>query len=282
MRYRLKKLEQSIKNKEKHIPSGYDDRIKALLDSLPDEVPVSKGTEAKIIQRTKRFDIKPFLSAAAVFALVFSCVLVYPKFSQTASDKNHNKIIITKTTTTVTPAVSSTEEDEQTTSSLSTTSISKNEVLETLSDPDASEEHIQAGAVPAVTEIPSAVPHPVSTEKHDETKNTELPKPPHEQKPEKTGPVPPAEVPPVSPPQKNPAGPKDPEVPKLPEAPKEPDSPEKPQPGQPPEHEPPEHEHSEHEHPVLPVPPEIDPEKEQPLPEKKDAKDTVLHPESVE
>ncbi len=63
-------LKKSVKNKNRLIPDGYDDRLRNLLESLPDEAPVSDSTEAEIIRRPVRISFRPIVSAAAAFLIV--------------------------------------------------------------------------------------------------------------------------------------------------------------------------------------------------------------------
>ncbi|MCQ2465248.1 MAG: hypothetical protein MJ095_06675 [Oscillospiraceae bacterium] len=65
-------LKKSAENRKKLIPADFDSRIDSLLASLPDEVPVSESTEAEVIKRTRHFNIRPLVSAAAVFALALT------------------------------------------------------------------------------------------------------------------------------------------------------------------------------------------------------------------
>lgn len=105
-------LGNSIKNKNKLIPDGYDKRISDLLDSLPDEVPVSSDAEAYVIKHTVRFDIKPFVSAVAAIAVMSAAVISFSKMNNHAFDRNNDSdgvSYVTTVVTTVTDAVTTSE-----------------------------------------------------------------------------------------------------------------------------------------------------------------------------
>jgi hypothetical protein len=198
-----------------------------LLDSLPDELPSGKDEEIRVIQKTSRFDIKPFLSAAALFALVFSAVFAYPKFSDSdpASDKKDNPVITESTTAGI-----------LTETPVTTATLDATIAVTTVAQKDTSAEYtensdIQAQPVwkpdtglPTVTDVP-VQSDSVSLQEGEHTHA--LPVPPHEQHPDKTDhPVPPS-PPEVSHPDKKPENS---------DLPSPPDEPEKPAPVQPPEH----------------------------------------------
>lgn len=85
-------FKKSVKNKDKLIPEGYENRLRSLLDSLPDEVPVSDTTEAEVIKRPVRFDIRPFVSAAAVFAVAAVGISALSNHAGNAFDSGHEPV----------------------------------------------------------------------------------------------------------------------------------------------------------------------------------------------
>ncbi|MBR6924436.1 MAG: hypothetical protein IKH50_07880, partial [Oscillospiraceae bacterium] len=88
-------LKESIKNKKNLIPDDYDSRLRTLLASLPDEPPVSDPEKAEviteIIKRPARFNIRPLISAAAVFAVAAVGLWTIRNEVQNAFDGTHDE-----------------------------------------------------------------------------------------------------------------------------------------------------------------------------------------------
>ena len=117
-------LKESIKNKKNLIPDDYDSRLRTLLASLPDEPPVSDPEKAEviteIIKRPARFNIRPLISAAAVFAVAAVGLWTIRNEVQNAFDGTHDEqhsyvtTTVSQTTAAETTVTDTTEEPEVT------------------------------------------------------------------------------------------------------------------------------------------------------------------------
>lgn len=122
----LRKLKKSAENKSQIIPADYNDRISSLLAGLPEEPPKSESTDISVIRSSSRFDIKPVVSAAAVFVFIAAGILSYPKFSQSAHrDKNNDKSKPVITTSETTAGIN-TETTSETTTAVTGKGTSEN------------------------------------------------------------------------------------------------------------------------------------------------------------
>lgn len=198
-------LRKSVKNKSRLIPEGYERRLSDLLDSLPDEVPVSSDTEVHVIKHTSRFDIKALVSAAAAFAIVSAAVIAFTKTTNHAFDRNNDKdgksyvtsVTTTEaaaettevTTTTVPPVTTVSEETavaESTETSLSTEKNDSTDKLPVISHENA------VNPVPAPEHSSADGDKPVQPQISGPADNHEHPEP---EKPVESAPVPVTPVP---------------------------------------------------------------------------------------
>ena len=122
----LRKLKKSAENKSQIIPADYNDRISSLLAGLPEEPPKSESTDISVIRSSSRFDIKPIVSAAAVFVFIAGGILSYPRFSQSAhKDKNNDNSRPVITTSGTTAGITA-ETTSETTTAVTGNSTSDN------------------------------------------------------------------------------------------------------------------------------------------------------------
>lgn len=183
-------LKDSTANKKNLIPADYDSRINSLLASLPDEHPVQECTEAEVIKHTGRtINIRPFVSAAAVFAIAAAGLFTAGGSMRNALDKGHEpgKVYVTTasvtttaaqttavTTTPVTSEITNTSETEQAAASEEQiyteerlNSVGNSDIIQTPEQhtdnpPEPSENPPSVPAEPATPEAPE----PPSPEEH--------------------------------------------------------------------------------------------------------------------
>ncbi len=177
-----KLLKKSAENKKNLIPEGYESRLRSLLDSLPDEVPVSGDAQAEVVRKARRFDIRPLVSAAAAFAVVAAGVLAVRNGVQPALDGGHEsgKTYVTTAvseTTALTTSVSVTETAVTSDTSESVTSetsapVQEKPVSERVNEPAHPSAPVSVPAVheekpPVSPAAPDDVPSPPVPPEHE-------------------------------------------------------------------------------------------------------------------
>lgn len=167
-------LKESIKNKDQLIPADFDSRINSLLASLPDELPASDGMEAEVIKRPSRINIRPLVSAAAVFAIAAAGMFAFRSGIQNTFNNDHDNgksyVTTSFSETAVTTAETSAEITELTDADVSDTGA---ELMLPETDADSTDKAAeitagqvtaadngakQTGAVTAVVTVPQEVP----------------------------------------------------------------------------------------------------------------------------
>ena len=147
-------LKESVKNKKNLIPDDYDSRLRTLLASLPDEPPVSDPENAEVIteviKRPVRFNIRPLISAAAVFALTFAGLYSVRSSIQNAFYGKND------------------EQRSYVTTVASQTTAAETTVTEVTTEPEVT----SVTDVPSETAVPAETEAGAVTEKNNESRQT--------------------------------------------------------------------------------------------------------------
>lgn len=204
-------FKKSVKNKDKLIPEGYENRLRSLLDSLPDEVPVSDTAEAEVIKRPVRFDIRPFVSAAAVFAVAAVGISALSNHAGNAFDSGHEPVK-PYATASVSETVSETAAVTTVSETVSVSVTEETTVLETESAAVAYTENIKYENEPA-SDI--RIPEQSRDDKPESPAEPAVPDAPD---------VPPLPEPPSPPVPESPSAPDEPEHPENHEHPEAPEA----------------------------------------------------------
>ncbi len=128
MVHRNKLFNKSVKNKDRYIPEGYNQRILNILGSLPDTMPEDIQNVC-IVKHSRTSTYTTALSAAAVIMLVMGSVYAYTNIASSGKDHDNDPQITITTVTTVTTDKSGEKNNNTTISSYEeriTTSVSEN------------------------------------------------------------------------------------------------------------------------------------------------------------
>lgn len=156
-------LKESIKNKDKLIPDDYENRLKSLLDSLPDELPVSDSTEVEVIKKASHFNIRPLVSAAAVFAVAAAGILTLKNNAGNSlgSGHEHGGVYVTTSVSETTPEVTTEVTETEAVSEITAVSepsyeeigSEENYVIEPTENPDNKTDNVISEIIPVVSAV---------------------------------------------------------------------------------------------------------------------------------